>query len=193
MKRIVTRTERLLDAMEEYLRESLGKAREKWNAEDEDLGLPEVAMCHHGYCDPVGGLSLYPALILIVGGRDSSKPFFVDYDITVGLAIKSEDTGALVRWGQAYEDILEDVLDSDHSLGGSVLDINGQRMDKDIVSGTYLITVTCKVTVDRGGYVYAENEYGTAEGDAAVAVSEMRQDGSAANGTVREDELSGLR
>ena len=160
MKRMVSRTERLLDAVGRYLKKSLDDARAGWNVKDEGLGLPAVAMCHHGYCDPVNGLPLYPALILIVNGRDSSIPFFVEYDITVGLAVKSEDMAALVRWGQAYEDILEDALDCDHSLGGSVLDINGQRMDNDIVSGPYLVTGACKVQVDRGGFVYAENGYG---------------------------------
>lgn len=163
MKKFVSRTEKLLNAIEAYLMDALSSACDSWNASDPTLCLPKIMACHHGYCEPINGLSYYPAMILIVNGRESGDAFFAQYDLTIGLAIKCDDNAALVRWGEAYEDILEDEIDSDHSLGGAVLDVNDQRMDKDLQSGTYLITLSMTADVDRGGYVYAENNYSDSE------------------------------
>lgn len=159
MKKLVSRTSKLLDAVDAFLMKALGDACQEWNAKDGTLFLPPIVQCHHGYCEPMNGLTVYPSLILIVQGRDSGDAFFSTYRLTVGIAIKCDDSATLVRWGEAYEDILEDVVDSDHSLGGAVLDVNGQTMDKDLSSGTYLISLDLEAMVDRGGYVYAENEY----------------------------------
>ena len=159
MKKLVSRTSKLLDAVDAFLMKALASRCEEWNGKDETLGLPAILQCHHGYCEPMNGLTVYPSLILIVQGRESGDAFFVTYNMTIGIAIKCDDSATLVRWGEAYEDILEDVVDSDHSLGKAVLDVNGQEMNKDLSSGTYLITLDCNVSVDRGGYVYAENEY----------------------------------
>lgn len=164
MRKLVSRTSKLLDAVGSFLMKELAAGYEEWNGKDETLGLPAIHQCHHGYCEPMNGLTVYPSLILIVQGRESGDAFFSTYRLTVGIAIKCDDPATLVRWGEAYEDILEDVVDSDHSLGGSVLDVNNQTMDKDLSSGTYLISLDLEAMVDRGGYVYAENEYGADTG-----------------------------
>lgn len=150
-----------LAKLQAYLSESFTERVEEWNTGEEesvaDTPLDDIAEWGNGYISVLQGCQSYPACILLPSGRRASSepPFFTQYKVTVGIALTGQDFEYLVRQGQAWEDILEDTIRSDWSLGGACLD---SRMTGDLTADctgdVYVISCELECTLDIGGAVY---------------------------------------
>ena len=109
-----------------------------------------------GYTAVLSGLSVYPGCITIVTGRALDDAYFSTFSLTIGIGISGDDSIHLEATGHMWEDILEDTIRSDWSLGGACLDTKNVSIESDCVSGVYIIEANMKCEVDLGGYVYKD-------------------------------------
>lgn len=152
-----TNYQEFIDRLRSHLEASFTERIEAWNADGGEVALTDIMEWGNGYISVLQGCQSYPACILLPEGRrmSSEPPFFTQYKVTVGIALTGQDFGYLVRQGEAWEDILEDTIRSDWSLGGSCLDsrLTGD-MTADCTGDVYVISCTLECDLDIGGYVY---------------------------------------
>lgn len=157
-------TERFVDALQRYFESAISERVERVNAEDPDVRLPDIALWQSGYNGVLSGLTHYPGCIILVNGKTLTDPYMTTYSVVIGIGLTADDPDYLERQGRLYEDILEDCIRSDWSLGGAVLDTDiGVRFESDCTSNVYLIQAQLTCQVDLGGYVYAKDD--TESGD----------------------------
>lgn len=143
----------VMNGLRSYLEGKTQEMIDVRNQEDPDLHLPLIASFQTGYKDIFAGLRDYPGLVVIERGREPVKSFWMRYKMLVGLAAKSEDADYLQDMGAAYEDILEDAILSDNTLGGICTDSRLVSLENDCVSGVYIVSVSLEMDVDRGGFL----------------------------------------
>lgn len=144
----------LVDGMLAYLEAKTKALIDARNEAEPGLDLVQIASFEKGYRDVLTGLRAYPGLIVINRGRKSIDSYFATYRLLIGIAVKSEHADYLQRLGEAYEDILEDALLADPTLGGICIDSNGLDIANDCASGVYVISCSLEADVDRGGTIY---------------------------------------
>lgn len=139
----------------DYLEPAFTKRVAEVNEEDPDIRLRDVSIWLSGHSAVLTGLPDYPACIILVDGRTLRDPYTTEYRVSVGIGITADDPAYLERLGRVWEDILEDAIRSDWSLGGAVLDVDtGVSFTVGQVSGLYVIEADMTVQVDIGGFVY---------------------------------------
>lgn len=184
-------TERFVSAVQAYLKEAFTKRVSEVNEQDPSIHLPDIALWQTGYNGVLAGLSHYPGCIVLVNGRTLTDPYTTSYSVVIGIGLTADDPDYLEKMGRAYEDILEDCIRSDWSLGGAALDTNiGVQFQSDNVNNVYLIQAQLTCQVDLGGYVYAETEDGP-DAESTGTVVQMPEM-SGAEGTVSDGEGDGI-
>lgn len=148
-----SRADIVMNGLRSYLERKTQEMIDARNQEDPGLHLPHIASFQQGYRDIFAGLRDYPGLIVIERGREPAGSFWTRYKMLVGLAVKGEDADYLQDLGAAYEDILEDAILSDNTLGGICTDSRLVSLDNDCVSGVYIVSVSLEMDVDRGGFL----------------------------------------
>lgn len=145
-----------IDALAAYLEAAFTERVEAWNALGGEVQLEDIAEWG-GTTAVLQGCQSYPACIILPSGRrmSAASPYFTRYRVTVGIALTGNDPPYLVRQGQAWEDILEDSIRSDWSLGGACLDTGATGdISSDWASDLYVISCELECELDLGGYVY---------------------------------------
>lgn len=183
------RTDRFIKALQTYLGKAISERVEEVNAKDPGIHLPDIALWQTGYSGVLSGLSHYPGCITLVNGKTLVDPYTTAYSVVIGIGLTADDPDYLEALGRIYEDIIEDVIRSDWSLGGTCLDTDlGVQFESDNVSNVYLIQAQLTCQVDLGGYVYAEDEPETKNNREILQMPEM----PGSEGTVSEGEGDGL-
>ena len=121
-----------------------------WNDEMPGNNLPFVEDTEVGYRDVAVGARAYPALMIALNGGDWSDPYFSAYDLDMVLVVKEEDEEALNRIGAGLRDCLENVIRSDYTIGGLLLDSGEFRVNDVKLTGFYLINLTFNATMSLG-------------------------------------------
>lgn len=161
-------TERFTSALQCYLQKAISERVAKANEDDPGIHLPDIALWQSGYSGVLAGLSHYPGCIILVNGKTLVDPYTTSFSVVIGIGLTADDPDYLEDMGRIYEDILEDCIRSDWSLGGTCLDTAiGVKFESDSVNNVYLIQASLTCTVDLGGYVYAETGIGT-EGEGEI-------------------------
>ena len=180
------RVDQFLSALQQYLKVAFTARVAEINAKDTSIHLPDIALWQSGYTGVLSGLSHYPGCIILVNGRTLVDPYTTAYSLVIGVGLTADSPEYLETIGRLWEDILEDTIRSDWSLGGAALDTDiGVQFESDCVSNIYLIQAMLTCQVDLGGYVYAEDDTETREDNGTVVpLSEV----SGGSGTVPEGE-----
>ena len=179
-------TERFVSALQGYLEKAISERVAAVNAEDPDVRLPDIALWQSGYNGVLSGLSHYPGCIILVNGKQLTDSYTTSYSVVIGIGLTADDPDYLEEMGRLYEDILEDCIRSDWSLGGTALDTDlGVQFQSDSVENVYLIQAQLTCKVDLGGFVYEKEDAGpgTQEGE-VLSVPEM----PGSEGTVSDGE-----
>ena len=151
--------DRFLKAVQEYLQKAFTERVKAINEENPDIHLPDIALWQYGYSGVLSGLSHYPGCIVFINGRTLKDPYTTEFSLVIGIGITADSPDYLDQLGQLWEDILEDSIRSDWSLGGACLDTDiGVNFKTDSVNNVYLIQVQLACQVDIGGFVYADAE-----------------------------------
>ena len=184
-------TERFVSALQSYLQKAISDRVAAANAADTDIRLPDIALWQSGYNGVLAGLSHYPGCIILVNGKTLTDPYTTTYSVVIGIGLTADDPGYLEEMGRLYEDILEDCIRSDWSLGGTALDTDvGVQFQSDCVNNVYLIQAQLTCQVDIGGYVYAEDDTETGDEGGGEVVPMPEVPGS--EGPVSEGEGDGV-
>ena len=185
------RIERFTSALIEYLKTAISERVASINAGEPDISLPDIALWQTGYNGVLAGLSHYPGCIVLVNGRTLTDSYTTSYNVVIGIGLTADDPDYLEKMGRAYEDILEDCIRSDWSLGGAALDTDiGVQFQSDNLNNVYLIQAQLTCQVDLGGYVYAETEDGPDAESTGTVVQMPEMPG--AEGTVSDGEGDGI-
>lgn len=180
-------TKRFTDALKTYLKAEFTKRVREINEDDPSVHLPDVATWDSGFSAVLSGLKAYPGVLLIVDGRNLVESYFTTFNVGIGIGLTANDPVYLEQIGGLYEDILEDVIRSDWTLGGSCIDTHlGAKFESDCVNNVYLIMAQLECEVDLGGFVYEKEESGT-DGEVS-SLSEMHD----SPGALPADEGSGV-
>lgn len=184
-----------MSALQGYLEKAITERVGDINAKDDDIQLPDIALWQSGYNGVLSGLSQYPGCIILVNGKQLTDPYTTTYSVVIGIGLTADDPDYLERIGRHYEDILEDAIRSDWTLGGAALDTDiGVKFESDCVSNVYLIQAELTCQVDLGGYVYADEENsGTEDGGSVVQMSEVPGSEGAVSGSEGDGILPALR
>lgn len=183
-------TERFASAVKDYLQRAFTERVNGINERDKDVHLPDIALWFSGYNATLMNLSHYPACIILVDGRQLVDPYTTAFNLAIGIGITADDPEYLERLGHYWEDILEDSIRSDWSLGGACLDTDlNIRFNALDVGNVYGIEAQLTCQVDLGGYVYAEDDTeDTEDNGTMVQMSEVPGD----PGTVSDGEGDGV-
>lgn len=150
---IITRSKALYNALEAYLKPAITEQVTARNEADGALYLLDIQEWAKGYKDILAGARQYPAILFMEQGRSHPEPYITRYTIEIGLAIKGGmDVSLLGDQGEAYCDILEDVLLEDHTLGGTCLDSNNLAIETGYAGSVFVASCTLDLDIDRGGY-----------------------------------------
>ncbi len=155
-------SERFIKALETYLKKAFTERVAKANEEDPSLGLVDIALWQDGYTGVLSGLTEYPGCIVMVNGKTLTDTYSTTYQVIIGIGLSGDDVAHLEKQGRVWEDILEDVIRSDWSLGGAAIDTAlGVRFSSDSTGNVYVIQAELSCDVDLGGYVYAGEDEGS--------------------------------
>ncbi len=150
---IKTRSKELYDALEDYLKPAITDQIIARNEADGDLYLQDVREWSKGYKDVLAGARQYPAILFMEQRRSHPENYITRYAIEIGFALKGGmDQGLLADQGEAYCDILEDVILADHTLGGMCVDSNNLEIESGYVGSVFVASCTLDIDVDRGGF-----------------------------------------
>lgn len=142
-------TDRFLDKVQEYLKESFSKRAK-------DCGIPDIAVWDRGWNAALDSMTAYPACLTFVDSKKLIDPYTTQYYLVTGIAVSADDSNSLDELGNIWCDILEDTIRADWHLGGACLDCS---FDIDISigvsQGVFVIWTRILCSVDIGGYVYA--------------------------------------
>ena len=177
-------TERFIAALQRYLKSSISDRVMEANIKDPDIHLPDIALWQSGYNGVLSGLSNYPGCIILVNGKTLTDPYTTSYSVVIGIGLTADDPAYLETMGRCYEDILEDAIRSDWSLGGAVLDTDiGVKFESDCTSNVYLIQAQLTCQVDLGGYVYQAGD--------EIWRKELKEKAAGFFGELSQDAISG--
>ena len=150
-------TERFVVALQSYLKTAFTERVSRINEKDSEIRLADIALWQSGYNGVLSGLTHYPGCIVLVNGKTLTDPYTTEYSVVIGIGLTADDPDYLERMGRYWEDILEDSIRSDWTLGGTAIDTDvGVRFNFDCTSNVYLIQAELTCQVDIGGYVYME-------------------------------------
>ena len=185
------RTDRFTIALQKYLQSAFTERVQQINEADPSLHLPDIALWQFGYSGVLSGLSHYPGCLVLVNGKTLIDPYTTAYSLVIGIGLTADDPEYLETLGRLWEDVLEDTIRADWSLGGAALDTDiGVQFESDCVNNVYLIQAQLTCQVDLGGYVYAETEDGP-DAESTGTVVQMPEM-SGAEGTVSDGEGDGI-
>ena len=125
-------TSETLDAIQDFL-------EERFAAMANSAGVEVVAMWMRQLDGVPQSMQAYPACLVQLLSRDCTDYHYTDLRIGVGLALRGEDPEALEDLGHTWEDIVEDVIREDRTLGGAVISTHLLRIDSSFTSGVYMI------------------------------------------------------
>lgn len=148
-----TRTDQLFDNLEAYLGPAIADAIDERNANSPDLYLENVKEWDRGWRDVVSGAREFPAVIFLEKSRSMADSFTAQYDLEIAFACKGSDAELIERQGEAYKDVLEDVLLADCHLGDTCLDSNNLSIETGYAGSVYIAVCSISLTVDRGGFL----------------------------------------
>ena len=86
-------------------------------------GIDDVILWQDGYSGVVSGLTHYPGCLIVIDGRTITGAFTARFDVLVYVGITGGDPATLEATGRKWQDILEDAIRSDWTLGGSCLQV----------------------------------------------------------------------
>ncbi len=116
----------LVERISEYLFSAI-------NARAEEKDIPLLRAIETGQTASAEYAQAYPCLFLACKSREI-EAFFTRYNFTLGIALTGTTPQQAEEYGDAYEDILEDIYRNDCHLGGLVYDI----VDSSTISGSEL-------------------------------------------------------
>lgn len=146
------RESRFISALETYLK---GFFTQK----TAEQGIEDIVLWQNGYAGVISGLTHYPGCIIIIDGRSLTDAYTARYDVLVYVGITSGDPATLEATGRVWQDILEDAIRSDWSLGGTCLQvINGAQIRPGWTDNIYTAGISFTCEVDVGGFVYGNEE-----------------------------------
>ena len=123
----------------------------------EELGIEDVVLWQNGYAGVISGLTHYPGCLVIVDGRDVTDAYTAMYDVIVYVGVTNGDPETLETLGRTWQDILEDAIRSDWSLGGTCLRVlDNAKIRPGCTSNIYTAGMSFTCEVDVGGFVYEQ-------------------------------------
>lgn len=121
--------------------------------------IDDIVLWQDGYAGVASGLTHYPGCLVIIDGRTIVDAFTARYDVLVYVGITGGDPASLEATGRVWQDILEDAIRSDWSLGGSCLQVlNGAQLRPGWTNNVYTAGIKFTCEVDVGGFVYGNDE-----------------------------------
>ena len=126
-----------------------------FTAKTEEEHIEDIVLWQNGYAGVASGLTHYPGCLIIVDGKTITDAFTARYDVLVYVGITGGDPESLEATGRLWQDILEDAIRSDWSLGGACLQvINGAQIRPGWTNNVYTAGIKFTCEVDVGGFVY---------------------------------------
>lgn len=117
--------------------------------------IEDIVLWQDGYSGVISGLTHYPGCIVMIDGRTVTGAYTAEYEVLVYVGITSGDPVSLEATGRIWQDILEDAIRSDWTLGGSCLQVlDGAEIRPGCTNDVYTAGVRFTCEVDVGGYVY---------------------------------------
>lgn len=136
-----------------------GYLRGFFTARTTEEGIDDVILWQDGYSGVVSGLTHYPGCLIIIDGRTITGAFTARFDVLVYVGITGGDPATLEATGRKWQDILEDAIRSDWTLGGSCLQVlDGIQIRPGVTGDVYTAGARFTCEVDVGGYVYGNEE-----------------------------------
>lgn len=121
--------------------------------------IEDIVLWQDGYAGVISGLTHYPGCIVIVEGRTITGAYTAEYEVTIYVGITSGDPVTLEATGRVWQDILEDSIRSDWTLGGTCLQVlDGAEIRPGCTNDVYTAGIRFRCEVDLGGYVYGNTE-----------------------------------
>ena len=126
-----------------------------FTAKTEEEHIEDIVLWQNGYAGVASGLTHYPGCLIIVDGKTITDAFTARYDVLVYVGMTGGDPESLEATGRLWQDILEDAIRSDWSLGGTCLQvINGAQIKPGWTNNIYTAGIKFTCEVDVGGFVY---------------------------------------
>ena len=117
--------------------------------------IEDIVLWQDGYSGVISGLTHYPGCIVMIDGRTITGAYTAEYEVLVYVGITSGDPVSLEATGRKWQDILEDAIRSDWSLGGACLQVrDGAEIRPGCTNNVYTAGIRFTCEVDVGGYVY---------------------------------------
>lgn len=167
-------TDFFLTQVRAYLQEAFTSSVETLNSRYPDLGLQDIASWSSGFTGVSAGLQAYPGCLTLVSSKTIDTRDFTTFSLTIGIGVTSDDSERLELLGGIWEDILEDAIRADSSLGGSCVTADQVSITSDCVSHVYLIEAKLECAFDRTAWKKTAEEAALA----AIAGSGEKEDGS---------------
>lgn len=137
--------------LQSYLKSFFSQRAAEENIED-------IKLWQDGYAGIISGLTHYPGCIVIVDGRTITGAFTARYEVLVYVGVSNADPTTLETTGRIWQDILEDAIRNDWTLGGACLQVlDGVRIRPGATGDVYTAGMSFTCEVDTGGYVYDES------------------------------------
>ena len=126
-----------------------------FTARTAQLEIEDIVLWQDGYAGIISGLTHYPGCIVLVDGRTITGAYTARYDVIVYVGVTGGDPTALETLGRTWQDILEDAIRSDWSLGGACLQVlDSAQIRPGYTSNIYTAGLKFTCEVDTGGFVY---------------------------------------
>lgn len=120
--------------------------------------IEDIVLWQDGYTGIISGLTHYPGCVLLIDGRTITGAYTGRYDVLVYVGITSGDPETLEKTGRIWQDILENAIRADWTLGGSCLQVlDGAQIRPGCTGDIYTAGLKFTCEVDCGGFVYEEN------------------------------------
>ena len=117
--------------------------------------IEDIMLWQDGYTGIISGLTHYPGCVLLIDGRTITGAYTGRYDVLVYVGITSGDPETLERTGRIWQDILENAIRNDWTLGGSCLQVlDGAQIRPGCTGDIYTAGLKFTCEVDTGGFVY---------------------------------------
>lgn len=112
--------------------------------------LSPILCCINGATTSLTAAERMPCLLLAVTSREIKDPYFTEFNVSLGISftVTSPEDGE--KTGDAWEDILEELLRVDCTLGGNVFDAGHDISIEGVaLSGVYVVYCEFTVEVER--------------------------------------------
>lgn len=167
-------TEFFLTQVRAYLKKAFSSSVADLNGLYPDLGLQDIASWASGFAGVSAGLQAYPGCLTLVSSKTIDTRDFTTFSLTIGIGVTSDDPERLEQLGGIWEDILEDAIRADSSLGGACVTADQVSITSDCVSHVYLIEAKMECSFDRTSWKKTAEEAALA----AINGSREEEDGS---------------